>query len=112
MNNGNKNRSVGKVLTGSDADVYVVPAAFKADVESIVIVNTSNSVVKVDLNWYQATTTTSYALANDVELKPNSLLQLTNSLYLDKNDKITGLASIADIVTVSVRVREYFAERL
>lgn len=112
MNNGNKNRSVGKVLTTSDADVYVVPAAFKADVESIVITNTSNSVVKFDLNWYQATSTTSYAIANDVEMKPNSLLQLTNSLYLDKNDKITGSASIADLITVSVRVREYFAERL
>jgi hypothetical protein len=112
MNNGNKNRSVGKVLTGSVADVYTVPAAFKADVESIVIVNTSNNIVKVDLNWYQATTTTSYALANDVSLLPNSLLQMTNPLFLDKNDKITGSAAVADVITVSVRVREYFAERL
>jgi hypothetical protein len=112
MNNGNKNRSIGKVLTTSSADIYVVPAAFKADVESIVVTNTSNSVLKFDLSWYQATTATTYTIANDVELKPNSLLQLTDSMYLDKNDKIVGAASITDLVTVTVRVREYFAERL
>ena len=109
---GNKNRSVAKVLTTSTADIYVVPAAFKAEVDSIVITNTSGSDVRLDLNWYAATTTTSYALANDTIIKANSVVQLTNALYLDKNDKITGSASGTDVITVTVRTREYFAERL
>lgn len=109
---GNKNRSVAKVLTTSTADIYVVPAAFKAEVDSIVITNTSASDVRLDLDWYAATTTTSYALANDTIIKANSVVQLTNALYLDKNDKITGSASVTDVITVTVRTREYFAERL
>jgi len=109
---GNKNRSVGKVLTTSTADVYVVPGAFKAEVDSIVITNTSGSDVRVDLNWYEATTATSYALTNDTIIKPNSVVQLTNALYLDKNDKITGSAATTSVITVTVRTREYFAERL
>lgn len=109
---GNKNRSVAKVLTTSTADIYVVPAAFKAEVDSIVITNTSTSDVRMDLSWYEATTTTSYALANDTIIKANSVVQLTNALYLDKNDKITGSASVTDVITVTVRTREYFAERL
>jgi hypothetical protein len=109
---GNKNRSVAKVLTTSTADIYVVPAAFKAEVDSIVITNTSASDVRMDLNWYEATTATSYALGNDVIIKANSVVQLTNALYLDKNDKITGSAAVGSVITVTVRTREYFAERL
>lgn len=109
---GNKNRSVAKVLTTSTADIYTVPAAFKAEVDSIVITNISGNDVRMDLSWYEATTATSFALANDVLIKANSVVQLTNALYLDKNDKITGSAFTTDVITVTVRTREYFAERL
>ena len=109
---GNKNRSVAKVLTTSPADIYTVPAAFKAEIESIVITNVSGSDVRVDLNWYEASTTTSYALAGDTIIKANSVVQFTHSLYLDKNDKITGSAVVDSVITVTVRTREYFAERL
>jgi hypothetical protein len=43
---GNKNRSVAKVLTTSTADIYTVPAAFKAEVDSIVITNISANPVQ------------------------------------------------------------------
>ena len=109
---GNKNRSVAKVLTTSTTDIYTVTAAFKAEVDSIVITNISGSDVRLDLDWYEATTTTSYALANDTIIKANSVVQLTNALYLDKNDKITGSAVVDSVITVTVRTREYFAERL
>jgi hypothetical protein len=109
---GNKNRSVAKVLTTSAADIYTVPAAFKAEVDSIVITNISANPVRLNLNWYEATSTTTYAITDDLLMLPNSVIQFTNALYLDKNDKITGSAGTDAVVTVTVRTREYFAERL
>lgn len=108
----NKNKTVAKVLTLSSADVYIVPAAFKAEVDSIVITNGSDSHVDVTLQWYEATTTTTYDIADAVRMTPRSMLQLTNAFYLDKNDKIVGSASVTDVITINVRTREYFAERL
>lgn len=108
----NKNRTVSKELTTSTADVYVVPAAFKADVSSIIIANKTNGSVRVTLSWREATTATSYVLFGDVDIKANSTLQITYPLLLDKNDKITAVASVNSAVTVSVRIEEYFAERL
>lgn len=108
----NKNRTVSKELTTATADIYVVPAAFKANVSSIIIANKTNGSVRVTLNWREATTSTSYVVFGDVDMKANSTLQITQPLFLDKNDKITAVASVNNAVTVSVRTEEYFAERL
>lgn len=108
----NKNRTVAKELTTSTSDVYVVPAAFKANVSSIVVANRTNGSVRVTLSWREATTSTSYVVFGDVDMKANSTLQITQPLFLDKNDKITAVASVNSAITVSVRTEEYFAERL
>lgn len=108
----NKNRTVAKELTTSTADVYVVPAAFKADVSSIVIANSTDAPVDVTVSWREATTATSFVLFGEISMKPHSTLQITQPLFLDKNDKITAVASVNSAITVSVRTEEYFAERL
>jgi hypothetical protein len=108
----NKNKTMAKVLTTSTADVYVVPAAFKSEVDSIVITNGSNAHVDVTLQWYEASTATTYDIADAVRMTPHSMLQLTDAFFFDKNDKVVGSASVSDVVTVNVRSREYFAERL
>ena len=106
----NKKRTVSKQLTTSMSDVYVVPAAFKADVSSIVIANVTTAPIDVTLNWNDGTS--SYALFGDVSVKPNTTIQMTQPLFLDKNNKIEAIASVNSAITVSVRVEEYFAERL
>lgn len=106
----NKNRTIAKELTTSMADVYVVPAAFKTDVSSIVVANSTGSPVDVTLNWSDSVY--SYTLFGDVSVKPNTTIQMTQPLFLDKNQKIEALASVGSAITVSVRVEEYFAERL
>jgi hypothetical protein len=108
----NKNKTVAKLLTTSAADVYSVPSAFKAEVDSIVITNASNSHIDVTVQWYEASTNTTHDIAVDLRMTPNSLLQLTNAFYLDKNDKITAYASVTSVITINIRTREYFAERL
>lgn len=108
----NKNRTVAKELTTSTADVYAVPAAFKANVSSIVIANSTDTHVNTTVSWRDAVTATSYVLFGGISMKPHSTVQITQPLFLDKNDKITAVASVGSAVTVSVRVEEYFAERL
>jgi hypothetical protein len=109
----NKKRTIGSVLTTSTQDVYVVPAGFRADVSSIFVSNGSNNNVNVTLQWYSAATTTTYDIMDTVELKPRSILQITNPFYLDRGDKITGSASIgSSAITVSIRTEENFANSI
>lgn len=104
----NKNRTVGLALTTSNQDVYTVPTSFKATVESVLISNTSAAPVTFSLDWYQALSSTYYAIATNVRMEPNSVLQLTNAFYLAPRDKIRGLASAGSAITVSIRTSEDF----
>jgi hypothetical protein len=104
----NKNRTVGLVLTTSNQDIYTVPTSFRSTVESVVISNTSSLPVTFSLDWYQVLSTTYYAIATNVRMEPNSVLQLTNAFYLAPRDKIRGLASAGSSITVSIRVSEDF----
>jgi len=103
-----KNRTVGKELTTSNVDLYTVPAQWEANIKSIYINNASNSTVTFSLDWYNSQDTTYYTLAETVELTPNSLLQITDSIYLYKADKFRGLASANSAVTVVFNVEETF----
>ena len=109
----NKKRTVALTLTTSPQDVYVVPASFKADVNSILVSNGSDSTVNVTLQWYSDVNATSYDIMDAVRMKPRSILQITAPLYLDRDDKITGFANVgSNAITVSVRTEEYFATKL
>lgn len=109
----NKKRTVALALTTSPQDVYVVPAAFRADVSSILVSNGSDSTINATLQWYSAANTTSYDIMDAVRMKPRSILQITNPLFLDKNDKITGFATVgSSAITVSVRAEENFANNI
>lgn len=103
-----KNRTVGKELTTSNQDLYIVPAQWEANIKSIYVNNASNSTVTFSLDWYNSQDTTYYTLAETVELTPNSLLQITDSMYLYKADKFRGLASANSAVTVIFNVEETF----
>jgi hypothetical protein len=103
-----KNRTLGKELLTSNATIYTVPPRFEASVDSIVVSNASSSTVTFSLDWYDYDTTTYYTIAEQVVIYPNSILQLTESLILRPNDTLRGLASVANVITVSVKVKEEY----
>lgn len=104
-----KNRTVGAVLGTSNSTVYTVPNNWDATVSSLLIANESSSTVTFSLDWYDSASTTYYTIAEKVIIGANSVIQLTDVLYLGQGDTLRGLASAATSVTVSVRVEEAFA---
>lgn len=104
-----KNRTVGLVLGTSNSTIYTVPNNWEATVSSITIANESSSAVTFSLDWYDSASTTYYTLAEKVLIGANSILQITDILYLGQGDTLRGLASAATSVTVSIRVEEGFA---
>jgi hypothetical protein len=104
-----KRRTVSQGLGTTNSDIYTCPDRYDGDVNSIIVSNASANVVTVSLDWYDSVNTTYYTIMEQVELKPYSLVQMTEfPLYLHKNDKIRGLASLATSITVTVAVEEHF----
>lgn len=103
-----KNRTVAKLLTASNVDLYTVPANFEANIKSIYVNNASSSTQTFSLDYYDVQNTTYHTLAETVSMPPNSLLQITESLWFFKGDKFRGLASATDSITVVFNVEETF----
>jgi len=104
-----KRRTVASVLGITNGDIYVCPDRYNGDVNSIIASNATANTVTVSLDWYNTSTSTWYTIMEQVEIKPYSLVQLTEfPLYLQKTEKIRGLASATTSVTVTVAVEEHF----
>jgi|VirMetMinimDraft_7_1064189.scaffolds.fasta_scaffold08724_7 hypothetical protein len=106
-----KNRTLGKALTTSFANIYVVPARHKSLIKSVLISNTTAALAKVSLDWYDSATTTYYTICKDVAMFGNGIIQLEDSLWLQPDDLIRGLANVAG-VTISIYVEEQYAVAL
>lgn len=108
-----KSRTISLELTTSNQDIYTVPNNYEAEVKSIYISNHSASNLTFSLDWYNSATTTYYTMAETTKLLPNGLVQITESLWLQKGDKIRGLCSSSNNVTVTIQVEEnYLPQRL
>ena len=104
-----KKRTLSVELTTANQDVYTAPASFSGDINSIIVSNTSGSSVTFSLDWYDDSATAYHTIAETVKMTPNSILQITEyPLYLEKNDKIRGLASSNSSITVTVSAEERF----
>ncbi len=103
-----KNRTVAKLLTASNVDLYTVPANFEANIKSIYVNNAASSARTFSLDYYDSQTTTWHTLAEAVSMPANSLLQITDSLWFFKGDKFRGLASATNSITVVFNVEESY----
>jgi hypothetical protein len=104
-----KKRTLSLELGTTNSDIYTCPDRYDGDVNSIIVSNATANTVTVSLDWYDVASTTYYTIMEQVQLKPYSLVQLTEyPLFLHKQDKIRGLASAVSAVTVTVAVEEYF----
>lgn len=101
-----KNRSTYKTLTTSNQDIYTVPPQWQAEITSIMLTNMSSSAVTVNLDWYDSESTTYFELLDTVTLQANSILQITDCLSLQRNDKLRALASAGSAINVTVKVVE------
>lgn len=104
-----KNRTVGLQLATTNSTIYTVPNNWDTTISSIFVANDSSSPVTFSLDWYDSASTTYYTIAEKVSMLPNSIIQITDVLYLGQGDSIRGLASAVSSVTVSIRMEEGFA---
>ena len=104
-----RNRTIGKALTTTNANIYVVPLRYSAHVDSIVISNVSATSVTFSLDWYDSAAATYYPIGGQVVMQPHSVIQITDGFMLQYNDAFRGLASVDAAITVSVRVREEYS---
>lgn len=104
-----KNRTIAKTLITTNTNVYVVPARYSSYIDSVIISNTAGTSVTVSLDWYDSASTTYYPVAGQIVMQPHSVIQITDGFMLQANDSFRGFASVADTVTISVRVREEYS---
>jgi hypothetical protein len=107
-----KNKTFGKELLTSNSTIYTTPPRFESNINSIIVSNASNTAVTFSLDWYDSATTTYYTIAEQVKMYPNSILQLTDGFILQPADTIRGLASVENVITVSIKVEEEFVTAL
>ena len=103
-----KTRTVSLELTTSNQDIYTVPNNYEAEVKSIYIANNTSNQVTFSLDWYNASNTTYYTMAETTKLIANGLIQITDPLWLQKTDKLRGLCSVNNAVTITVQVEENY----
>lgn len=101
-----RRRTVGLQLTTSNQDIYTVPAQHEAEIRSILISNDTSNTVTFSLDWYNSLNSTYYTITETTQLLPNGIIQIEDSLYLFKGDKIRGLASANSAVTITIKVDE------
>jgi len=103
-----KNRTVASTLTTSNQDIFVAPNQFAAAVLSIFITNTTSSAQTVSIDWYDASEDSYHTLFEQAPIIANGVVQLTETLWLDRADKIRALASANSAIEVSIQVAEQF----
>jgi hypothetical protein len=103
-----KNRTLALELTTSDATIYTVPTNYETEVQSIVISNAAGAKRKFTLEWYNSATSSYYALASEVEIEANAIIQVTVPLWLVKGESLRGSADVASSIVVTVYVKEHF----
>ena len=104
----NKSRTLSKTLTTSNQDVYTAPDQYSALIRSILITNTTSSLQTVSMDWYDDSESAYHTMLEQTEIPANGIVQLTDSLWLDREDKIRALAGSGSAIELSIFVQEVF----
>lgn len=105
-----KNRTLGFELGTSNSTIYTVPNNYEGQITSILITNLTGSARTISLDWYESASTTFYPILEQTQVPANGIIQITDSLWLNRGDTIRGLASAAASINVSIRVAESFSQ--
>lgn len=103
-------KTVGSALTTSSTDIVTNSAAsgkvFKVNTILVSNVDGVNS-ADATVGFYDASATTTYKLANTIEVPADSTLDLlAKAIYLEEGDKITALASANSDLEIVVSFEE------
>ncbi len=109
MDRPTKNRTISLELGTSNSDIYLVPEKnYQSDVVSILVSNAVSADRKFSLDWYSAERATWYTIAESTPIIGNGIVQLENTIWLRRGDKLRGLADAASSVTITIQVHEHF----
>lgn len=101
-----KRRSFSTLLTTSTQDVYTTPPRFEADITTVFITNLTAASVLITLSMYNAANASTFDIMKNVLIPANGVLQISDALYMQVNDKLKALASANNAVNVTVTVNE------
>ena len=107
-----KSRTVSLELTTSNQDIYTVPIIYEAEIKSIYIANNTSNQLTFSLDWYDSANTTYYTLAETTKLIANGLIQITDGFWLYQGDKVRGLCSSNNNVTITIKVEEHYLPQI
>lgn len=104
----NKNRSVVVATTTTLANAYVVPSLFNSNIKSILISNKIASATDLSLSIYNKATDTTTAFIVDLEIAANTVVQISDMMYLEPGDALKIEASANDSLIVCIVVSEEY----
>ena len=102
-----KNRTVNSQLSTTDQFSYTAPSQWGADINSILITNVNSETATFTLEFYNAVDDVYSFIMKDMVIPPHSMIQVTDVLWLQRNDKIRASASANNCVNLAIRVSEH-----
>lgn len=99
-------KSVGAVLTTTLTDVYTVPNSKKAEWVMLYVTNTSGSTATFDVDYYDASESTSFPIFDGYSLSAKNFFQIGGDynefIYMQAGDKIKASSSAPMTLLVSL----------
>jgi hypothetical protein len=99
-------KSVGAVLTTTLTDVYTVPSSKKAEWVMLYVTNTSGSTATFDVEYYDASESTSFPIFDGYSLSAKNFFQIGGDynefIYMQAGDKIKASSSAPMTLLVSL----------
>jgi len=99
-------KSVVKTLTSSTADIYEVPVNKKTQVTFIYLKNESGSTATAELDYYDSSETTTFAILDGYSLQSKDTFELFGNdnkfLIIHSGDKITASATGSMTLILSI----------
>ena len=104
-------KSFGASLQTTDTTLYTVPTGKKAEWVLIYATDTSGSTTDFDMDYYDASETTTLKILDDFGLSANDFFKVGGEpnafIMMEEGDKIIGRCKANDDVTVLVSVIEH-----
>lgn len=104
-----KTKSVAKVLATTNTTIYTAPAQFRAEVESLVICSSHNNAAAVTIQWFDVVDNAWYNLFSGHSIPANGTVLFENVLYLERLGAIRASSTVANAITVTLKLKETFA---
>lgn len=99
-------KTVGAALTTSYQDIYTVPDGKQAEWRLMFITDTAGSTISVDVQFYDASETTTLQVLSSYSLGSNEFLQIGGDYFefinMNEGDIIKAKASAGATILVSV----------